>query len=139
MKIEAKGDSNPDYVGPTLDINNIKISVVPSNPEAPNGETFVTLKLRIQDNVSGLKIGYLRLLDPEGKQHGYWLYPPKYGNGSFYFDGDPTIEQEYIFKVTLPKGSAPGTWGIYEISLTDFALNSIVYDFTETIHFEITK
>ena len=132
-------NSNPDYVGPTLDINNIKISAVPSNPEAPNGETFVTLKLRIQDNVSGLKIGYLRLLDPEGKQHGYWLYPPKYGNGSFYFDGDPTIEQEYIFKVTLPKGSAPGTWGIYEISLTDFALNSIVYDFTETIHFEITK
>lgn len=55
MKIEAKGDSNPDYVGPTLDINNIKISAVPSYPEVPNGETFVTLKLRIKDNILGLK------------------------------------------------------------------------------------
>lgn len=129
--------ANPDNKGPELNLNDITISAVPSNPEAPNGETYVTLKLKIKDDISGLSIGYIKLLDPQGKLHGYWLYTPRYNVN--YFEGDPTIETEYTFKFTLPEGSAPGTWGIYEISLTDCALNSSVYDFTEIIHFEIIK
>ena len=129
--------ANPDNKGPELNLNDIKINAVPSNPEAPNGETYVTLKLKIKDDISGLSIGYIKLLDPQGKLHGYWLYPPRYNVD--YFEGDPTVEVEYTFKFTLPEGSAPGTWGVYEISLTDCALNSSVYDFTEIIHFEIMK
>ena len=129
-------NSNPDNIGPTLDTNDIKVSAVPSNPTAPDGETFVTLKLKISDNISGARIGYVKFLDPQGIIHGYWLYLSD--NSGYYFDGDPTEVVEYTFKITLPKGSAPGIWGIYEISVTDFALNSSVYDFTETIHFEIS-
>ena len=51
--------------------------------------------------------------------------------------GNPTVEVEYTFKITLPEGSAPGIWSIYEISLNDFALNTTVYDFTEIIHFDV--
>ena len=128
---------NPDNEGPTMDENNIFVEAVPSIPEAPNGETFVTLKLRVKDNISGFKIGYVRILDPQGLSHGYWLYPPVYSG--YYFDGDPTVEVEYTFKLTLPEGSAPGTWSIYEISLNDFALNTTVYDFTEIIHFDVNN
>lgn len=129
--------ANPDNKGPELNLNDIKLSAVPSNPDAPNGETYVTLKLKIKDDISGLDIGYVKFLDPQGKLHGYWLYPPRYN--VIYFEGDPTIETEYTFKMTLPEGSAPGVWGVYEIALTDCALNSSVYDFTEIIHFEIMK
>ncbi len=128
---------NPDDEGPTMDVNNIGLSAVPSNPTSPNGETFVTLKLRIKDNISGLSIGYVLFVDPQGVQHRYWLYPPKWNVN--YFDGDPTAEQEYTFLITLPKGSAPGKWGIYEISLTDCALSTTVYNFVEIIHFEISE
>lgn len=127
--------TNPDDIGPTLNLNDISVSAVPSIPEQPNGETFVTINIKVKDNISGVKIGYLRLVDPQGIQHGYWLYFPNYSGD--YFDGDPTEEKLYSFTVTLPKGSVPGTWGVYEISITDYALNSSVYNFVEIVHFEV--
>ena len=106
--------------------------------EAPNGETFLTLKLRIKDNNSGFKLGSVRLLDPQGVQHFYWIYTASHGK--YYFVGeDPTSEVEYTFNITLPKGSAPGIWGIYEIALIDCAENKSVYNFVEIIHFEIIE
>lgn len=126
----------PDNNGPELDENNISISAVPSVPEQPNGETFVTLTIKVRDDISGVKIGYLRLLDPLGVQHGYWLYFDNF-SGDYFENGDPTEEKTYTFTVTLPKGSAPGTWGVYEISLTDFALNVSVYNFVEIVHFDV--
>ena len=128
--------TNPDDKVPVLDINDIQLSAVPSIPEQPNGETYVTITLKVNDDISGIKIGYLRLVDPQGVQHGYWLYFPNYSG--YYFEGsDPTEVREYTFTVTLPKGSVPGMWGVYEISLTDYALNVGVYDFTEIVHFEV--
>ena len=126
---------NPDDTGAVLDVNDIGISAVPSVPEQPNGETFVTLTLKINDDIAGVKIGYVKFLDPQGIIHGYWLYFPNWSDD--YFTGDPTEVQTYTFNITLPKGSAPGIWGIYEISLTDHALNKEVYNFTEIIHFEV--
>ena len=127
---------SPDDTGAVLDVNDITISAVPSVPEQPNGETFVTLTVKVNDDISGIKIGYLKFLDPQGNIHGYWLYFPN--SHDYYFDGDPTEVVEYTFTVTLPKGSAPGTWGVYEISLTDCALNTAVYNFTEIVHFEVS-
>lgn len=127
--------TTPDDVGPTLDINNIGVSAVPTNPTAPNGETVVTVTMRIKDNLSGVNKGYIRFIDPQGVSHGYWLYFPYFYD--YYFDGDPTVEQEYTFQFTLPKGSAPGIWGIYEIELCDCALSSTVYNFAEIVHFDI--
>lgn len=125
--------ANPDDEAPTLDINDIKVSAVPSNPSNPNGETYVTIKIKAKDNISGLQIGYLKLIDPVGNIHGDWIYFC-WGNGSYY---GPTEEAEYTIKRTLPVGSAPGTWGIYEISLTDFANNTRTYNFVEIIHFSV--
>ncbi len=127
---------NPDNQGPTLDVNNIGLVAVPSHPESPNGETFVTLKLRVKDDISGAQIGQIRFVDPQGISHHYWLYFPRYNVN--YFEGDPTVEQEYTFQITLPEGSAPGKWGIYEIALTDCALSTSVYNFTEIVHFEVS-
>ena len=129
---------NPDDNGAMLDVNNIEISAVPSIPEQPNGETFVTLTLKVNDDISGVKIGYVKFLDPQGIIHGYWLYfPDSLKSDQYYFNGDSTEVQSYTFNITLPKGSAPGIWGIYEISLTDYALNKEVYNFTEILHFEV--
>ena len=126
----------PDDEGAYLDVNDISISAVPSIPEQPNGETYVTVTVKVKDNFSGIKIGYIRFVDPQGIQHGYWMYFPY--RSEYYFDGDPTELAAYTLTFTLPKGSAPGTWGIYEISLTDCALNVSVYNFAEIIHFEVS-
>ena len=128
---------NPDTKGPSLDTNNIQVSATPSIPEAPNGETFVTINLRIKDDISGFKIGSIQLLDPLGNIHHFWVYPTPSWNTTYYQLGDPTEEKEFNFTLTLPKGSAPGIWGIYDISLTDFALNKSVYNFAEIIHFVV--
>lgn len=126
---------NPDNTGAVLDVNDITVTAQPSIPEQPNGETFVTITMKVSDDISGIKIGYIRFLDPQGIQHGYWIYFPY--RSDYYFEGDPTEIKSYTFTSTLPKGSAPGTWGIYEISLTDQALNKSVYNFAEIIHFTV--
>lgn len=131
--------TNPDTEGPTMDINDIHVSAVPSIPEAPNGETFVTVTMKIKDNISGFKIGGIRLLNPLGVQYFKWIYPTPYWDTTYFQLGNPTEWREYSFTITLPKGSAPGTWGIYEISLTDFAMNQSVYNFAEIIHFEVDE
>ena len=40
---------------------------------------------------------------------------------------------EYTATVILPPGSAPGTWGITELTLRDRALNFKTYNFTEIV------
>jgi hypothetical protein len=131
--------THPDNVGPSLNLNAISVTAIPLNQMAPDGETTVTLKLKIKDDISGVKIGYVRFVDPQGIQHGYWLYFPNTLMGSIrYFEGDPTLEAEYTFSLTLPKGSAPGIWGVYEISLTDYSLSRSVYSFSEITHFTVS-
>ena len=39
--------------------------------------------------------------------------------------------------MVLPVGSAPGIWGLAELYLRDKANNFAVYDFTETIRFDL--
>ena len=53
-----------------------------------------------------------------------------------YFDGDPTVWEKYTIIYTLPKGSAPGIWGVADITLDDKALNGKTYNFVETLIFE---
>ena len=129
---------NPDNEKPVLDVNNIKVEARPSNPTTPNGETFVNITITISDNLSGVRIGYLKLIDPQGLLHSDWIYFEGVNHGGTYspFE-DNTIPRTFTIKRTLPAGSAPGIWGIYEISLTDFAENSVVYNFAEIVHFEV--
>ena len=126
---------NPDFKPPMLDVNRITIDAKPTIPEAPNGETIVTITFFIKDNISGYEIGSMRLRDPNGVTHHYYHYIP--GRGDMFFDGDPTIYKRYTQKITLPVGSIPGIWGLAEMQVEDKAGNTASHDFTEIVRFEV--
>ena len=132
--IEIK-TANPDFDPPVLDINNIRIKAEPTHPDDPNGETLVDIAFNVKDNISGYALGSMKLIDPQGVSHHFWHYPN--GGGKMYFNGDPTVYKEYKQHIVLPVGSAPGTWGLAQMNLTDKAGNWKKYDFTEIVRFEI--
>ena len=127
--------TNPDTEPPEIDVNRISVDAVPTNPEAPNGETEVTVGIQHRDNISGLREAQLYLRDPQGGMHDYWIVPDD--RDELYPDGDPTEWQELEKVVILPPGSIPGTWGIAEIDIHDRARNYREYNFVEIIHFEV--
>lgn len=126
--------TNPDTEAPELDLNRMVVYAEPTNKEAPDGETLVTITYYARDNKAGLGKVMYRLRDPQGVMHYEYHYHRNYYNT--YFDGDPTVWERYIIKCILPKGSAPGIWGLAEMDLTDKALNSKTYNFVETLIFE---
>ena len=127
--------TNPDVIAPELDLNDIGVSAVPTNPSAPNGETIVTFRFKVKDNISGYQIGSFLLRDPQGSTFQYYHYPPRRS------DIFPTSEdldwKEYEATVVLPPGSAPGTWGVAEMTLRDRAQNFKTYNFTEIVSFVV--
>ena len=128
--------TNPDSTPPVLALNQINIEAKPTNPEAPNGETLVDITFRVKDDISGYSRSDLILRDPQGVTH-------RFGHGIsnadsyIYFDGDPTIYQTYHQTITLPVGSAPGTWGLAGMTIMDKAYNVLRVDFTEIVRFEV--
>ena len=127
--------NNPDTEAPELDLNDIQISAEPTNPDAPNGETLVTLTVRIRDNIAGFIIASLRLRDPQGIAHQFYGYDPH--RFDLFPAADPSQWTTYTWTVILPEGSAPGTWGLSDMIIQDRASNFQRYDFTEIIHFEV--
>ncbi len=125
---------NPDIEPPVLDVNRITIKAEPTVPEAPNGETNVSINFKIKDNISGYSFAFLTLRDPHGGGHGYVHHS---NNAGMYFIGDPTVFKDYEKNVTLPVGSAPGTWGLIEITVFDKLQNSARVNFTEIVRFEV--
>jgi hypothetical protein len=126
--------SNPDITAPELDLNNISINATPTNPDNPNGETIVKFTFRVKDDISGYKLGYYTFRDPQGLTSGYYHYPER---RSEIFPTDEDLDwYEYTSTVILPAGSAPGTWGVVELTLRDRALNFKTYNFTEIISFQ---
>jgi len=118
-----------------LDLNNIKVASSPSNIVVPNGETLVTVQFRVSDNISGFDIAALRLRDPGGLEH-YFNYV-KSGSNKLYQENESSVWQEFSDTIVLPAGSAPGIWGLSEMSVRDKAGNFKQYDFTELVHFEV--
>lgn len=127
--------SNPDTKPPELDLNRIRVDAEPTNPEAPDGETIVTVTFRVRDNISGYHITSFRLRDPQGVTHRMYHRPPDYS--SLFAIRDPTEWATHTLRHVLPAGSAPGLWGIYEMNLLDKARNFISHNFTELFHFEV--
>ena len=125
---------NPDYDPPELDLNRISVVAIPTVPEAPNGETQVTIKYLARDNKSGMGPVWFRLRDPQGIEHFHYHLHANF-HGTF-FNGDPTAWQQYTATVLLPVGSVPGTWGLASINLGDKALNSKSYSFVEIVRFD---
>ena len=125
--------SNRDSLPPELDLNNISISATPVNPESPNGETLVDISIRVKDDKSGTGHISFRLEDPVGKTHHFYFYHKNFN--TLFFKGNPTEWRELNITVTLPEGSAPGTWGLRELYIEDKGGNFKTHNFTEIIHF----
>ena len=127
--------NNPDLGLPELDINGIKVSAEPTYPDAPNGETLVTITFRVRDNISGYGMTRMRLRDPQGIEHYFDHFPED--RSRLFPEGDPAHWTTHTRTVLLPPGSAPGIWGLAEMTIRDRAGNFRRYDFTEIIHFEV--
>ena len=127
--------NNPDTEAPEVDLNAIQISAEPTNPDAPNGETIVTLTFRIRDNIAGFTHTSLNLRDPQGIEHQFYGYDSN--RDDLFPSGDPSQWTTYTWTVVLPPGSAPGRWGLADMTVWDRAENFRQYDFTEIIHFDV--
>ena len=128
--------TNPDSTPPVLDLNRITIKAKPTQPAAPNGETRVDITFRIKDNISGYASTDMLLRDPQGVTHFFRHYDVDFWD--IYFSRDPKVYETYHKTIILPVGSAPGTWGLAEMSVHDKAQNTLHADFTEIVRFEVT-
>ena len=126
---------NPDTEPPELDVENISIHAEPTKPDNPDGETLVTLRYRLRDNISGAHDTVISLRDPQGIGHFFWDTAPD--RSQLFPSGDPSQWADQTFTVLRPAGSAPGTWGLAEMTVRDRAGNFKAYDFTEIIHFDV--
>ena len=129
--------TNPDMVLPVLDLNRITINAEPIHPEAPNGETRVDIRFRVKDNISGYAKTDMRLRDPQGVTHFFRHYDVDFWD--IYFSRDPKVYETYHKTIILPVGSAPGTWGLAEMTVWDKADNKLYVDFTEIVRFEVEE
>ena len=73
--------------------------------------------------------------DPQGLSTPDYHYPPR--RDDIYPSEEDFEWTEYTATVILPPGSAPGTWGITELTLRDRALNFKTYNFTEIVSFQV--
>ena len=87
---------DPDSSPPELDLASINVSAEPTQPEAPNGETRVSVIYVVRDDQSGLGRVSYKLRDPQGIDHNAYHYHENYYTR--FFEGDPRA------------------WGIYESS-----------------------
>lgn len=125
---------NPDYKAPEIDLNRMLVYAEPTHPDNPDGETKVTVTFYARDNISGVGPIRYEFRDPQGNMHGDWFYHPNFG--STYFEGDPTVWARYQITHLLPRGSAPGIWGLATMYMSDKAGNEQTYNFIETLIFE---
>ena len=129
--------TNPDSTPPVLDLNRITIRAEPTQPAAPNGETRVDISFRVKDNISGYAHTNMLLRDPQGVTHFFRHYDVDFWD--IYFSRDPKVYETYHKTIILPVGSAPGTWGLAEMTVMDKAQNALRADFTEIVRFEVDE
>lgn len=125
---------HPDTVAPEIDLNRITVYAQPTHPEAPDGETNVTINFYDRDDISGVEIGRYTLRDPQGTDHADWMYIGE--RSKLYIDGDPTAWTRKKVDIILPQGSVPGIWGVSELQIQDKAHNIRNYNFVETVIFD---
>ena len=71
----------------------------------------------------------------ESDRQGVYVYPEWYD--AWFFPTGPYQWTTHTWAVILPPGSAPGAWGLAELTVWDRAGNFRLYDFTEIIHFVV--
>ena len=131
----------PDYLKPEIDVNNIIITAEPVNPTNPDGETDVDITFVYRDLSdyegfeSGVKDISIILRDPLGKDHGFRTQNNSLSSSTrganawtnIWYDLTPSNTNEWFsetFTVRLPKGSAPGKWGLLSTNIQDKANNT---------------
>ena len=136
----------PDYIAPEIDPNQITIEASPTNPEAPDGETRVDISMIARDlsdhegHESGIKFIFYTLRDPTGKEFTYSSW-----NDNMLFDiytGIPSNNNDWQMvnlDIVLPKGSAPGKWGLSSVRTLDLAGNTRHYSFVEYVRFDVIE
>ncbi len=140
--------SYPDTLAPIIDIRvgKITIDAEPVNPVAPDGETKVEVNIIVKDtsNYFGKEASvtqiYYFLRDPQGIDHEFRFYPDG-SNGRVTLKPDSAAYEwkRLTLNARLPKGSAPGQWGLSEIRVWDKAGNQRRYNFVEYVRFDIIK
>ena len=116
----------PDTTHPEIDLNRIAVYAEPTHPEAPDGETKVTINFYARDDISGLGPVFYHFIDPQGVLHGnYWFYHRNFD--TTFFEGNPTAWEHYQITHILPQGSAPGRWGLGQMTISDKAANEYTY------------
>jgi hypothetical protein len=141
-----------DHLPPQLDMNAITIRANPTNPVAPDGETLFEMEFFAKDSSgypgkeAGLMNGYYVLRDPQGKQFHMSMQQDlaKQFKTDFYYrlddpEGTPGTWRKYKVSTLLPRGSAPGLWGVEAIGLIDRANNMKHFNFVETVRFDIEE
>jgi hypothetical protein len=142
----------PDFIPPILDVNQIYIKATPSNPTIPDGETLFEMDFFARDSSTynnqeaGINNGFYTLRDPQGKTFNFGIQGDldKQFNTSIFYSlkdpiGKPGDWRKYHVATLLPKGSAPGLWGVESINLSDRAFNSKNFNFTEIVRFDLEK
>lgn len=142
----------PDHVPPQLDMNAITLRATPTNPVAPDGETLFEMEFFAKDSSAftgreaGLMNGYYVLRDPQGKQFHMSMQQDlaKQFKTDFYYrledpEGTPGTWRKYKVSTLLPRGSAPGLWGVEAIGLFDRSNNMKHFNFVETVRFDIEE
>ncbi|WP_447026266.1 hypothetical protein [Vibrio sp. B1Z05] len=138
----------------------LRVTAAPSNPDNPNGETIVKIYYWAYEEqplatASGLNITGIRLRNPQGQEFHFWhskhdsadkTTAPDQEGGYFKCNSqalkddpncDATTPIQYVFETILPVGSAPGTWGLTEMTVRDLAGNNRQYQFTENLRFDV--
>ena len=128
--------TNPDIEPPVLDLNRITINAEPTQSHAPNGETRVEIRFRVKDNISGYGMTDMLLRDPQGVTHFFRHYDADFWD--IYFSRASAVYETYHKTIILPVGSAPGIWGLAEMTIWDKADNKLYADFTEIVRFEVS-
>jgi len=127
--------ASPDSRAPEVDLDDIGISARAVRPEAPDGETIVSLVYLARDDGAGLGPVSFNLRDPQGIDHLHYHYHENF-HGAVY-EGDPSVWTRYEVDVLLPAGSAPGIWGLSSMQVRDKVRNIRNYAFAETLRFEL--
>lgn len=138
----------------------LRILAEPVKPSNPDGETVVWLYYWAWEdppleNASGMCTASIYLRDPQGTEFGWNHDNDSHGDvrrspvcrGQGFScpaqaleenpDCDANTPVQYVFQVVLPQGSAPGTWGLSQMSLRDHIGNRSTWKFTETLRFDV--
>lgn len=140
--------NHPDYIAPEIDLNNIIIDAEPTNAESPNGETRVDLSFLVRDlsdyagYESGAKQVWWTLRNPLGYEFTFSSEGQsdvlEKNRTTFLPHGHSDWELVRLNKL-LPRGSAPGEWGMSSMHVIDRNNNIRKYSFTEYVRFDVIE